>query len=197
VAKEKKQNKIDMGTPDKVCAAVAGIVDQARRLKLRYNETSFVLAEIGFGFDAFIAVENGQIIDGIGGTMASSTWRGEDGEIMYLRGEVKKGDLRKGPLSKKKVREGALKDIKGLAAGFKPREILVSGSKSADVLAFLKKDLKGVRKLESCNSSNAAYGAAVIADGLSGGSFKEVVDLVGIKNAKGSNLEYVDIKADI
>jgi len=193
VTEEKKRGKIDMGTPDKLCAAVAGIVDQARRLKLRYDQTSFVLAEIGFGFDAFIAVDKGWIIDGIGGTIASSTWRGEDGEILYLRGKVPKEDLRKNNIGKKKVREGALKDIKGLAAGFNPREILLSGSKADDVFPFLKKNLKNVVRLNTCQSSNAAYGAAIIADGLAGGKFKEVVDLICIEEAGGSNLDYVNI----
>lgn len=191
VPNEKKKNKIDMGTPDKVCAAVAGIVDQARRLKLHYNKTSFILAEIGFGFDAFIVVKGGRIIDGIGGAMSSSTWRGEDGEILYLKGKVAKEDLKKGGTAIKKVSDGALKDLKMLLEGFKPREILVSGSKSADVLAPLKQNLKNVVPLNTCKSSNAAYGAAVIADGLAGGSFKEIVDLLEIGKAKGGNLDYV------
>ncbi len=191
VAERKKKNKIDMGTPDKLCAAVAGIVDQSRRLKLHYNETSFILAEIGFGFDAFIAVEGGRIIDGIGGAMSSSTWRGEDGEILYLKGGVGKEELRKGDVAVKKVCAGALRDINMLLEDFKPREILVSGSKSAEVFGFLKTQLKNVVHLNTCKSSNAAYGAAVIADGLAGGEFKDLIGLIGIKEARGGNLDYV------
>lgn len=193
VPKEKKQDKIDMGTPDKLCAAVAGILDQSRKLKIPYNETSFILAEIGYGFDAFIAVKGGQIVDGIGGTMSSSTWRGKDGEILYLQGKVSKGDLKKGDVSEDKVCEGALKDIKKLCEGFIPREILVSGNKTPVAFDFLKKNFKDVRKLETCNTSNAAFGAAVIADGLIGGKFKEITGLIQIKDAKGSNLDYVEL----
>lgn len=196
VSEEKKQGKIDMGTPDKVCAAAAGIVDQARRLKLSYDETNFVLAEIGFGFDAFIAVENGHIIDGIGGTLASSTWRGKDGEILYLEGKVSKEELRKNDVGKKEVQEGSLNDISKLRQEFEPKEILVSGSKSDEVFGFLKQNLKNVVRLNASKASNAAYGAAVIADGLAGGRFKEVVDLIGIKNSKGSNLDYTELKSD-
>lgn len=195
VAKEKKLGKIDMGTPDKVCAAVAGMVDQARRLKLHYNEASFILAEIGSGFDAFIAVENGRIIDGIGGTRASSTWRGEDGEILYLKGKISKEGLRKGSLDLEKVREGAFKDISGLRAEFRPKEILVSGSKASDVLDFLKREFKNVVPLNTCKAGNAAYGAAVIADGLAGGRFKEIVDLIRLKEARGSNVDYADLSS--
>ncbi len=193
VPENKKHNKIDMGTPDKLCAAVAGIVNQSRRLNIPYNETSFILAEIGFGFDAFVAVENGQIRDGIGGTMASSTWRGEDGELLYLKGELSKEELKKDCLSLEKVAKGALKDIRSLSEGFIPREILVSGSASGNVLDFLRQGLNNVVSLRSCKSSNAAYGAAIIADGLAGGRFKELVELLEIMEASGSNLDYVNI----
>ncbi len=206
VSAAKKRERVDMGTPDKVCAAAAGIVDQAKRLGLHYSETSFILAEIGTGFDAFIAVEGGRIIDGIGGTMSSSTWRGGDGELLYLEGKLSKDILRKGDLGPGKVREGAQKDVKKLQdeSGFKeaPREILVSGSKSGQVLGFLKAKLKelgvkDVRLLKTCESSNAAYGAAVIADGLSGGRFKGVVDLLKIKEAKGGNLDYTRLAGSL
>jgi len=194
VPTERKLGKIDMGTSDKLCAAVAGIVDQSHRLKLHYNQTSFILAEIGYGFDAFIAVKNGQIVDGIGGTLSSSTWRGEDGEILYLKGEASKKELKKGSLNPKRVKEGALKDINRLRREFEPREILVSGSKSYDVFDFLKQNFKDVVSLDTCKSSNAAYGAAVIADGLAGGRFKELIDLISLKKAKGSNLDYTGLR---
>jgi len=196
VPKEKKKGVIDMGTPDKLCAAVAGIVDQSKRLKLHYKEASFILAEIGYGFDAFIAVDGGRIVDGIGGTMASSTWRGEDGEILHLKGLVSKNELKKNGLSPEKVREGALKDIKKLMADFGrdgPKEILVSGSKAGEVFDFLSGKFKDVRLLNTCNSGNAAYGAAVIADGLAGGKFKEIVELIQLKKAKGGSLDFVDL----
>ncbi len=191
VPEEKKKDKIDMGTPDKLCVAVAAIVDQSRRLKLHYNETSFVLAEIGFGFDAFLSVKNGQIVNGIGGTLATSTWRGADGEILYLQGKLPKTLLRKGNLDIIKVRQGALKDVYRLYNDSK--EILVSGSKADDVFDFLKQKHNNVVKLKTCESSNAAYGAAIIADGLAGGEFKELIDLLKIKEAKGSNLDYTTI----
>jgi len=194
VPEERKYGKIDMGTPDKLCAAVAGIVEQAHRLKLHYTQTSFILAEIGSGFDAFLAVEGGQIVDGIGGTMASSTWRGEDGELLYLRGRVSKEELKKGNLSDEKVQREAIKDISRLRAKYESKEILVSGSQADTVFDFLKGRFKDVQRLKTCESSNAAYGAAIIADGLAGGISKGLVDWLGIKKAKGSNLDYTDIK---
>jgi predicted butyrate kinase (DUF1464 family) len=64
----RKTNKLDMGTADKVCCVALGIKDQAERMRITYGETCFILVEVGYGFTAVIAVNNGQIVDGIGGT---------------------------------------------------------------------------------------------------------------------------------
>ncbi len=64
----RKSNKMDMGTADKVCCAALAIKDQADCLGMPLNRTSFILAEVGYAFSAALAVENGRIIDGLGGT---------------------------------------------------------------------------------------------------------------------------------
>jgi len=64
----RKANKMDMGTADKVCCVALAIRDQAEYLGLPYNETSFILAEIGYAFNAVIGIEGGKIVDGLGGT---------------------------------------------------------------------------------------------------------------------------------
>ncbi len=64
----RKANKCDMGTADKVCCVAMGVRDQAEALGIGYDETSFVLAEVGHGFNAAFAVSGGAIVDGVGGT---------------------------------------------------------------------------------------------------------------------------------
>ena len=64
----RKANKLDMGTADKVCCVALAIRDQSEYYGIPYNKTSFILAEIGYAFNAAIAVDNGTIVDGIGGT---------------------------------------------------------------------------------------------------------------------------------
>ena len=150
------------------------MVDQKWRLDADYNRTNFVLAEIGYGFDAFLKVKHGQIVDGIGGTISSSTWKGEDGEILYLKGELTKEELKKRDGGMWAIKEGAVKDISKLLEG--EEEILVSGSQSDKLIPFLKSKFKNVRLLKACQSSNAALGAAIIANGLAGGEFQGVVD---------------------
>jgi len=64
----RKANKIDMGTADKVCCAALAIRDQAELYGIAFNEASFILAEIGYAFNAVVGVEGGRIVDGFGGT---------------------------------------------------------------------------------------------------------------------------------
>lgn len=49
----RKINRIDMGTSDKVCSAALALAE--------FEEENFILAEIGYGFNAFIALKNGKI----------------------------------------------------------------------------------------------------------------------------------------
>jgi predicted butyrate kinase (DUF1464 family) len=52
-----------------MAVTVLGVYDQPSRLGIPYSEVSFILVEVGFGFNAVIGVEGGRIADGIGGTI--------------------------------------------------------------------------------------------------------------------------------
>lgn len=99
VPEHRKVNKIDMGTADKLCCAALGVYDQARTYSIEYSETSFILVEIGFGYNAVIGVENGEIVDGVGGTLAGPgflTLGAMDGELAYILGKFSKELLFRG-----------------------------------------------------------------------------------------------------
>jgi predicted butyrate kinase (DUF1464 family) len=98
VPKYRKINKIDMGTADKICTAVTGIRDQMERFKVGAEETNFIMVEIGYGFTAVLAIENGQIIDGIGGSniMGFRACGALDGELAYLIKNIRKKNIYKG-----------------------------------------------------------------------------------------------------
>jgi len=64
----RKANRMDMGTADKVCCTALALRDQAELYRIEYRETSFILAEIGYAFNAVIAVRGGKVVDGLGGT---------------------------------------------------------------------------------------------------------------------------------
>ena len=89
VPEYRKWNRIDLGTADKVCSAALCIVDQASRLGVAYEETSFIMLELGGGFSAALAIDRGQIVDGLGGSCATIGGRScgaLDAEVAYLLG---------------------------------------------------------------------------------------------------------------
>jgi predicted butyrate kinase (DUF1464 family) len=98
VPRYRKINKIDMGTADKICTAVTGIRDQMERLEIAPEDTNFIMVEIGYGFTAVLAIEKGQIIDGIGGSniMGFRACGSLDGELAYLIKNIHKNNIYKG-----------------------------------------------------------------------------------------------------
>jgi predicted butyrate kinase (DUF1464 family) len=99
----RKINKIDMGTADKTCVAAYAVWDQAKRLGIDYADTNLVCVEMGFGYNAAMIVEKGQIVDGIGGTIFPGpgylTHSLMDGELAYLLGGFTKLRLFEGGAS--------------------------------------------------------------------------------------------------
>jgi predicted butyrate kinase (DUF1464 family) len=107
VPEYRKWNRIDLGTADKVCSAALCIVDQADRLGLAYEETSFIMLELGGAFSAALAIDGGQIVDGLGGSCAPIGARScgaLDAEVAYLLGAA---------LSKETVFSGGALDPRG------------------------------------------------------------------------------------
>lgn len=89
----RKINRVDMGTADKVCAAALGVHDQARRRGCSYGDASFILLELGGAFSAAVAVRDGRIVDGMGGTagpMGARAAGALDGEVAFLAGAIGK-----------------------------------------------------------------------------------------------------------
>jgi len=67
----RKLNKIDMGTVDKLAATFVAVHSFSEEESVDYSKVNMVVAELGYGYNAVIAVANGKIVDGIGGTYAS------------------------------------------------------------------------------------------------------------------------------
>jgi predicted butyrate kinase (DUF1464 family) len=86
VPKYRKANRIDMGTSDKVLSVVLAVKDQSERLNIPYDQSSFILVEVGFGYTSAMAVKNGQIVDAMAGTAGFPSFLGSgffDSEVAY------------------------------------------------------------------------------------------------------------------
>jgi predicted butyrate kinase (DUF1464 family) len=93
VPAHRKVNRVDMGTADKVCAAALAIHEQASRRGTPADGVSLILLELGGAFTAALAIDNGRIVDGAGGTSGPLGLRGSgalDGEVAFLAGSIEK-----------------------------------------------------------------------------------------------------------
>jgi predicted butyrate kinase (DUF1464 family) len=99
VPEHRKVNRIDMGTADKVCATALAVHDFVTRRGCDVAEVSLIHLELGGAFSAAIAVEQGQIVDGLGGSSGPmGVWSpgALDGEVAFLAGTITKGMLFEG-----------------------------------------------------------------------------------------------------
>ena len=99
VPAHRKINRVDLGTADKLCAAALGAREQATRRGCALNDVSFILLELGGAFSAAVAVQDGRIVDGAGGSAGPLGMRAAgalDGEVAYLAGAVTKEMLFRG-----------------------------------------------------------------------------------------------------
>ena len=204
-----------MGTADKLCAAALGIHDQAVRLDAHPRDTAFVLLELGGAFTAAIAVQGGQVVDGIGGSSGPIGWQAAgalDGEVAYLAGQVDKAMLFQGGVTTVAASdrhaagagfdafiEGAVKAVRQLLVSTPlATEILVSGRIASDPavrerLGAALVDTGPVRHLTgfASHGKQGAQGAALLADGLAGGQHQDLVETMRIREASGTSLDHL------
>jgi predicted butyrate kinase (DUF1464 family) len=215
VPDHRKLNRVDMGTADKLCAVVLGIHDHCARRERPPAEASFILLELGGAFTAGVAVERGQVVDGIGGTSGPIGWRAAgalDGEVAFLAGTVSKAALFQGgassliqrdpgnrPLALRAYVEGAAKAVRQLQCSAPSAdEILLSGRNAADpeIRQLLSTELRDVGVLRlltgfAATAKQGAQGAALLADGLAGGREGELVERLRVREAKGTVLDHL------
>lgn len=227
VPHHRKVNRIDMGTADKLCAVALGVWDQARRREVPYDQVSFVYVEMGGAFTAVIAVEEGRVVDGSGGTSGAMGYRAlgaMDGELAYLLGGFPKGNLATGGMAWiagapdrppeelvsavsaggraavawEAFLEGLVKQVGAeMTVLTGPQEILLSGrlSRVPEIEAEVKRRLgrfAPVRRVQgfASVSSEAAQGAALLGQGLAGGSPEDrLVDAMRLREVGGSILD--------
>ena len=213
VPEHRKLNRVDLGTAEKVCAAALGIRQECERNGVGPEDASFILLELGGAFTAAVAVEHGQIVDGIGGTSGPIGWRAVgalDGEVAFLAGEVTKASLFRGgvtsmlekgndrlPVARAAYVEGAVKAVRQLQSSAPAANtVLLSGRMAAEpaIRDRLTRDLSGVGSVRPLvgfarTAKQGAQGAALLADGLLGGANRELVDRLRIREARGSVLD--------
>jgi len=215
VPSHRKLNRVDLGTADKVAVAALGLFDQTTRLgttgaRAPASDGSFLLLELGGAFTAALAVDQGRIVDGIGGSAGPIGWRsagGWDGEVAFLAGQVTKELLFRGGVEdapetgQAAYVEGVCKAALALTVSVaEPREILLSGRHATDPAVWepLLSRLSAVAPVRQLRgfarvAKQGAQGAALLADGLAGGSAGDIVESLAIRRASGTVLDHLRV----
>jgi len=201
----RKMNKIDIGTADKLCSVVLAAYELSKEVAL--HDLNFILAEVGYGFNAFIAVKEGMIVDGVGGTSGFpgySSLGSMDSELAYLIGSFPKKLIFSGGV-KNFARDWNMKEkefeilaefvLKGLrvveTSVDKAEFCILSGKFARSIKKYISEHyqtriLRGFGK-----GKQSAQGAAIIANGIAGGEFKGIVEHLKIFEAEGTVLDYI------
>jgi predicted butyrate kinase (DUF1464 family) len=229
VPAHRKINRVDMGTADKVCAVALAIHDQARRRSCDVRDVSLILLELGGAFTAALAVEQGRIVDGLGGSsgpLGATASGALDGEVAFLAGQVTKQMMFSGgalsvagapgapaetlaevttPARQRALEaylESVVKSVASLTVSAPSARAVVLSGRLARVAAIrgglisrLSRVVQGgtVEVLSGFGAAakHAAQGAALLADGLAGGSAAALVDALGIREATGTVLDHL------
>jgi predicted butyrate kinase (DUF1464 family) len=212
-----------MGTADKLCCAILALQQYIERHNVDYRDASFIFLEVGFGFTAAIGIENGKIIDAVGGT--SGFWGflspgSIDSElairmdkqlqdVLFTGGanswneKIKLDELKSDYNVWNTLIEGAVKDVAVVKTTTPAQEIIISGrlSRIPEVKEELCEKLKPYGKVVSLqkkakNASEAAEGAVIIGVGLLGGKYKELIETIELKGASGTMYDYITMKVE-
>jgi predicted butyrate kinase (DUF1464 family) len=202
VPRHRKLQRIDLGTPDKLCVA---------SLALAQGHRSACVVELGSVFTACVVLDAGAIVDGCGGTGGPVGWQSAgawDGESAYLLSPLTKQDLFQGGAASAPdsqmawllLRESVGKTVAGLVTVTPVEAILMSGrllEMHPEETGLLREELAQLApcdtlpSLEGAWVKHAAQGAAVLADGLAGGTFQPVVASLRLREASGTVLDHL------
>ena len=211
VPPHRKINRIDLGTADKLCVAALALAQRTRKLGMDLSAYHSCVVELGSSFTACLVLSSGQIVDGLGGTSGPPGWRGSgawDGELAYLLSPLQKRDLFAGgvasvmdaALGRRMFRESLIKAVAGLRSVSRIEEVVFSGrllESEPEAFEEVANDfslLGRVVLLESLPGAwvkHAAQGAAIVADGLAGGRYAPLVELLQLKTASGTVLDWI------
>ena len=195
VPAQRKINRIDLGTADKVCVAALALARRASRV---FPWPAITAA--WWSWDRRLppvwCSAAGRIVAGLGGSLGPPGWSScgaWDGELAYLLSPLAKRDLFVGGAGSSPIPsrpgcgfgEELLRAVAGLRGVTDFDEIVLSGrllESEPQVSAQVEADLDKLRPVSRLSSlprawvKHAAQGAALLADGLAGGRYLPLIE---------------------
>jgi predicted butyrate kinase (DUF1464 family) len=204
VSLHRKLVRPHLGAPDSLCA-VAALLHGLREREAAWPEMQFLCVKAGYGAKSILVVEDGRIVNGIGGStdLMTHTLLEETYSLPNEHGDKKLGELEQGNEAKERdyvqqaseqaFWEGLTQELAGLMAIHHLEDMVVMGeSKEALIERFA--DSYQVYLFPNSEvvveGYESALGAAVIAEGLyCPGLTSEVVERLQIREASAGALK--------
>ena len=219
VPRYRKINRIDMGTPDKLCSAASALQILSEKRQVGYGEISFALCEVGWSFSALVCVRRGRIVDGVGGTETQFGTRAPgaiDAEILRA---IRIEDVHRGgmvdvagcdideieealstgltgrrAMAVERLVESLSSDAIALCSRNGVDEVVLSSSLGDGLNAYISTALRDLGLVVHANlGASACLGAAYVANGLVGGRYRDLSQHLMIRESTGSILDDIYI----
>jgi len=198
VPPHRKLNRVDLGTSDALCAAAWAIhcLGAAGR---SHNACDFVLLHTRPSTRSLLVIQAGQIVDGVGTT--SGLLEPGQGELLNplasqpghdrtTRRAAEASGCAAG-YSQTTLCEGLQKELFGLLGFHKLSQVILTGVRRAEISQTLKERLPLVPLPAPADGYEPALGAAVIAAGLTGGPTANLVERLGLREARERVLDWI------
>jgi predicted butyrate kinase (DUF1464 family) len=206
VPPHRKINRIDLGTPDKL--AVAALALALRPAEMPLDRFNAGVLELGSAFTACLVLRQGRVVEGIGGTSGLIGWGSMgawDGELAYLLSPLSKRDLFAGGVQSiaeaewgQALFQESVRRLGRWLVWEGCETLLLSGRllelQPELVWEAMPREEIPVEKLGNLPGAwvkQSAQGAAIVADGLAGGRWANVVERLEIRAAAGTVLDWL------
>lgn len=198
VPPHRKLNRVDLGTSDVLCAAVWAIHCLSSAEHPR-STCDFVLLHTRPGARSLLVVRAGQVVDGIG----ANTGHPELGQSEPFCGLASQpahdrtvnratgASDRVAGYSQEARCEALQKEVFALLGFHKLSRVILTGVRRAEISQTLKEQLPIASLPTPPDGFEPALGAAVVAAGLTGGPTAELVEHLGLREARERVLDWI------
>jgi predicted butyrate kinase (DUF1464 family) len=187
----RKRNRIDLGGADVVCAG-AWTLHCRGQAGGGADKASWLLLDVGAGGRAFLAVQAGRAVDGIGRTAAGL---GEPTGAACLAALAARGVApRRGRTPRPdpaEFWEAAAKETHALLRYYDLPWLVCTGGRSEEARAALEASVPLAAPPLPGAGYESALGAAVLAAGLTGGPTAWIIDSLGLRETRERALDWI------
>lgn len=200
----RKINKIDMGTSDKLCS-LAFIEKVLLERGQPFQNMNFLILEVGYAFTCLLVVKEGRVIDALGGTAGciGPKSRGSiDGEVAYLYNFDTKAKIYSGGFLDLEEKfpgcgemafwEGLEKELLSFMHFYQINSILLTGRNKALIHEKLGSRYPTGMLQNDREGYESAIGAAILANGIEGGIFENIIIHLGIRETQERVFDWID-----